>query len=114
MMRLLEATVFVFLAAGLHVGLLGLAPLSGPGTSGGDNGANQLSLAPATPELAAAVAIWQAPPPVAQSVMALATPGVDGTAIQPRAVPGQRPPASTPEQVALRHSGSRQAERRDG
>ncbi|MFC6689365.1 energy transducer TonB [Jhaorihella thermophila] len=66
-MRPAEAVIFLTLAAGLHVGAWQLAPRIQGTASDGGPGTARLTLAPATPRLAALARSWTRPPALGQA-----------------------------------------------
>ena len=62
MIRGLEFAGFVALAAAVHAGILSVAPEGGG--AGGDGGAETVTLAASTPQMAALVEAWERPVPV--------------------------------------------------
>lgn len=65
-MKAVEAVIFVSLAGALHAAALGLTDLPGGGASGGDGGADSVTLAAIAPSVQALVDQWETPPPLGQ------------------------------------------------
>ncbi len=61
-MRLIEAAVFLSLAASAHVGLWVVVPSPQGATSSGDTGADAATIAPASAEMSALAEAWEKPP----------------------------------------------------
>lgn len=99
MIRGLEFAGFVAVAAAVHAGILSVAPAGGG--AGGDRGAETVTLAASTPQMAALVAAWERPVPVQDAAPAPhhapapdAQPGALRAGAAPRTAP---PPAALPE-----------------
>jgi protein TonB len=96
-MRIIEITAFIALSGALHAATLAVAPFPVGGSSGGDGGAEDVTLQAATPTLAAMVQDWDRPPEVSTAPALL----------QPKATPApDRPTAEAssdmrPPQMAL-------------
>jgi protein TonB len=74
MMRLVEALVFLSLAAGLHVGVWATASTDSGSDAAGDTGTASLSLQMAQPSHAAMVREWETPPTATQTAPTVTTP----------------------------------------
>lgn len=81
-MRIVEFTAFVALSGALHAATLVVAPFPGGAGGGGENGASEVTLQPATPSLAALVQEWDRPPEVSEAP-ALIAPDMAPAPMQP-------------------------------
>ncbi|WP_339766146.1 TonB family protein [uncultured Pseudosulfitobacter sp.] len=96
MMRLVEAAVFLSLAASAHVGLWAAFPAPNGASSAGDTGADAATVAPASAAMAALAETWERPP---EAVTDIALPQQPTAETAPQRPVEDRPasPAALPE-----------------
>ncbi|KEJ95681.1 outer membrane transport energization protein TonB [Pseudosulfitobacter pseudonitzschiae] len=83
-MRLIEAAVFLSLAAGAHVGLWAAFPAPQGASSAGDTGAAAATVAPASAAMAALAEAWEQPPaPLTEIAMPQTQATVEAAPIRP-------------------------------
>jgi periplasmic protein TonB len=95
MIRLLEFTPFLAAAVAAHVWAMG-GVSGGAVASGGDQGAQEITLQGADPALQAMVADWMRPPAVVQAVTAMAAPSVLSPPTPLAPIPDMPPVATLP------------------